>query len=70
MFDLTHPGQDCTAISNADDVSCNLGRCEITSCVPGFVPASNGSSCDPGPWYPRQSTVTAFILQSGAGTVL
>ncbi|KAH9828680.1 uncharacterized protein C8Q71DRAFT_681472, partial [Rhodofomes roseus] len=36
---------DCTAISNALGVSCEVGTCRVHSCKPGFTLALDGKSC-------------------------
>ncbi|ORY26668.1 hypothetical protein BCR39DRAFT_484249 [Naematelia encephala] len=38
-------GVDCSAIDNADDVTCEQSRCVIRSCAPGFTVNANGTEC-------------------------
>ncbi|KAL7410089.1 hypothetical protein BDY24DRAFT_186569 [Mrakia frigida] len=38
-------GQDCTAITGAKSVGCEVGKCKIYSCGLGFVPSSTGNAC-------------------------
>jgi hypothetical protein len=39
-------GQDCTAIANADGVTCAAGTCIVESCVAGFKPSADASACE------------------------
>ncbi|KAL7413972.1 hypothetical protein BDY24DRAFT_324301, partial [Mrakia frigida] len=38
-------GQDCTAIPNALDTSCELGVCSVSSCKAGFVVGKDSKTC-------------------------
>ncbi|WWC87987.1 uncharacterized protein L201_002889 [Kwoniella dendrophila CBS 6074] len=40
-------GQDCTALSNVIDVTCNIGKCFIQQCSEGYEPNSSNSECIP-----------------------
>jgi len=38
-------GQDCTAITGAWNVGCELGSCAVYTCAPGFKRSRNGKFC-------------------------
>jgi len=38
-------GRDCSAIPHIDTVSCQLGKCIIESCRPGYTVSRNGQDC-------------------------
>jgi hypothetical protein len=48
MFPLTaySPiGKDCSTLPGVADVSCFAGECAVRRCLPGYVPALDGTSC-------------------------
>jgi hypothetical protein len=48
MFPLTaySPiGRDCSTLPGVADVSCLGGECIVNRCLPGYVPAFDGTSC-------------------------
>ena len=38
-------GKDCSILSGVADVSCLGGECVVHRCLPGYVPAFDGTSC-------------------------
>jgi hypothetical protein len=38
-------GTDCTAIPHAWNVACNRGKCEVSSCAPGYKLSNVGAIC-------------------------
>jgi hypothetical protein len=38
-------GEDCSALPGVADVSCLGGECVVHRCLPGYVPAFDGTSC-------------------------
>jgi hypothetical protein len=48
MFPLTaySPiGEDCSTLPGVADVACLSGECAVRRCLPGYVPAPDGTSC-------------------------
>ncbi|KZS97158.1 hypothetical protein SISNIDRAFT_463105 [Sistotremastrum niveocremeum HHB9708] len=41
----TADGQNCAAIPNVLSVQCASSKCQVSSCKPGYRPASDGSYC-------------------------
>jgi len=40
-------GVDCTALPGVADVSCLSGRCVVHRCLRDYVPALDGTRCNP-----------------------
>lgn len=40
-------GTDCTAIPGVADVDCQSGKCVVRRCLRGYIPAVDGTSCNP-----------------------
>ena len=38
-------GKDCSALPGVADVSCLGGECVVHRCLPGYMPAFDGTSC-------------------------
>ncbi|KAH9975089.1 hypothetical protein BGW80DRAFT_1225415 [Lactifluus volemus] len=38
-------GQDCTSLPGVADVACIAGECVVRHCLPGYVPARDGTHC-------------------------
>ena len=48
MYPLTAhspTGTDCSVLPGVADVSCLGGECVVHRCLPGYVPAPDGTSC-------------------------
>ncbi|KAH9974984.1 hypothetical protein BGW80DRAFT_1487986, partial [Lactifluus volemus] len=42
---FTPIGQDCSSLPGVADVACIMGECAVGRCLPGYVPAHDGTHC-------------------------
>ncbi|KAH9974978.1 hypothetical protein BGW80DRAFT_1487974 [Lactifluus volemus] len=42
---FTPIGQDCSSLPGVADVACIMGECAVRRCLPGYVPAHDGTHC-------------------------
>ncbi|KAH9974982.1 hypothetical protein BGW80DRAFT_1559459 [Lactifluus volemus] len=42
---FTPIGQDCSSLPGVADVACIMGECAVSRCLPGYVPAHDGTHC-------------------------
>jgi hypothetical protein len=42
---FTPIGQDCSSLPGVADVACIMSECVVRRCLPGYVPAHDGTHC-------------------------